>query len=1179
MFKRLTLFFFLLFTGMLLLAQGTSNKGTDFWLGYGNHVNGYSNNSQQMAIYVTSDVATSVTVAVPGVFYTQTQNVGANSVTTFDIPQSAYLGATTVAVNKGIHITAAKPVVAYAHVYNQSVSGATLVLPTNALGKDYYSINYTQTANSTDSFCWFFVVAVEDNTQIVITPAASNQNGLAVGVESAAINLSKGDVYQVLGTAGNITGGSAGSDLTGSKIRSVSTTAAPCKKIAVFSGSGKISIGCATNNAPGSSDNLYQQVYPTATWGKTFITVPLKSRNYDIYRIIKSDPAAVVKLNGAVVPAASFVNNFYYEFSGTTVNSIESDQPIQVVQYATTQNRGLPNCATQAETNGDPEMIFLNPLEQTLKTITMFSSGKYLIRTHFINVVMPTGDVASFKLDGIDASGQFAAVPGVAGYSYAQLSVTEGIHNLSANGGFNAIAYGFGQAESYGYAAGANLVSKGIEAVNGSQKTTSTGCVGEAFKFQIPLPYTPTDFKIDLGDGLKSIPVTATGSYQENNITYTVYELAKDLFFTKIQTYPIQLFVGKSNSDCGSIEEYSIDFPVYELPAAKFELPAEACIQSAVSFTDKSTGDAVNKLTNWFWDFGDNTFSTDQNPKHTYQNSGTYDVKLTVQGESGCSAPVSMQTIRINALPVARFTVGALSCEKLAISFTDQSTSADGTIVSRTWHFGDGKDTTVTAAGPVNHVYDTHGTYTVTLDVTTDKTCRSVQVSLPVIVRPLPVPDFELPDFCLNDAFARFTNKSTISDNSALTYAWDFGDRHATAARPNTSTQASPVHNYTQVGIYTVRLTVTSAYGCVAVLEKEFTVNGSIPKAAFTVQNENALCSSDSVHFTDNSSVDFGEITKIDWYFDADGSPTVKFTDNDPALRLNAPRSYAWLYPVLRAPLYQRTVRVRMVVYSGGSCTSETSKTITLKAVPLVAFDALPDICQEAGIYSIGQARETTAHAGTAVFSGKGVTATGLFDPLLAGPGTHAITYTFTGTNGCSAAVTQTITVQPTPKADAGADRKALEGQEVTLTGTGTGHNVSYRWTPSTGLSDDDIPAPVFTATDDITYTLTVTTAEGCSHSDPIFIKVLKAPVAPNTFTPNGDGINDTWEIPYLKDYAAPVVDVFNRNGEQVYRSAGYTIAWDGTRNGSQLPSGVYFYIINPGSGRKPVYGSVAILR
>ncbi len=82
----------------------------------------------------------------------------------------------------------------------------------------------------------------------------------------------------------------------------------------------------------------------------------------------------------------------------------------------------------------------------------------------------------------------------------------------------------------------------------------------------------------------------------------------------------------------------------------------------------------------------------------------------------------------------------------------------------------------------------------------------------------------------------------------------------------------------------------------------------------------------------------------------------------------------------------------------------------------------------------------------------------------------------------------------------------------------------------------------------------------------------------PNTFTPNGDGVNDIWDITNLDTYSNITVNVFNRNGTRVYFSNSYTIAWDGNYSGAKVPDGVYYYIIT-GVNAKPLTGHVTVVR
>ena len=154
-----------------------------------------------------------------------------------------------------------------------------------------------------------------------------------------------------------------------------------------------------------------------------------------------------------------------------------------------------------------------------------------------------------------------------------------------------------------------------------------------------------------------------------------------------------------------------------------------------------------------------------------------------------------------------------------------------------------------------------------------------------------------------------------------------------------------------------------------------------------------------------------------------------------------------------------------------------------------------------------------------------------------------------------------------------------LDGGRIKLPAVATGNNLTYKWTPALYLDKDDVLNPVTTPTNDITYTLTVTTDKGCTASTKIFIKVLKFPEVPNSFSPNGDGVNDTWNLKYLESYPDATVQIFNRYGEKLFQIVNYLTPWDGTKNGSALPVGTYYYIINPQNGRKIITGSVTIIR
>jgi len=120
---------------------------------------------------------------------------------------------------------------------------------------------------------------------------------------------------------------------------------------------------------------------------------------------------------------------------------------------------------------------------------------------------------------------------------------------------------------------------------------------------------------------------------------------------------------------------------------------------------------------------------------------------------------------------------------------------------------------------------------------------------------------------------------------------------------------------------------------------------------------------------------------------------------------------------------------------------------------------------------------------------------------------------------------------------------------------------------------------PTVTPHSDILYSFEATNEDGCSAMSFVQVKLLLEPIIPNAFSPNGDGINDTWNIRHLSDYAQSTIDIFDRYGRIVYKATGYNTPWDGKLSGKDLPVGTYYYIIRPGSGRKVTTGSVTILR
>lgn len=177
-------------------------------------------------------------------------------------------------------------------------------------------------------------------------------------------------------------------------------------------------------------------------------------------------------------------------------------------------------------------------------------------------------------------------------------------------------------------------------------------------------------------------------------------------------------------------------------------------------------------------------------------------------------------------------------------------------------------------------------------------------------------------------------------------------------------------------------------------------------------------------------------------------------------------------------------------------------------------------------------------------------------------------TYNLTVSNdGCAAPVppaTVTVKVLKSPQAIAGQTVKIFAGQAALLNGTAKGDNVNYYWTPNLYINNTTSLTPTVSPPQDQLYTLHVISNAGCGIStDNVFVRVYQQLTIPNTFTPNGDGKNDKWDINNLSTYPNALLTVYNRNGQPVFQSRGYPNAWDGTYNGAPLPAGTYYYVID----------------
>ncbi|SFE97107.1 gliding motility-associated C-terminal domain-containing protein [Chitinophaga sp. CF118] len=944
----------LLLIGGKANAQELSNKGKEFWVGYGHHqfMEPLGSNSQDMVIYLSAEQAATVTVTVDGTPWTRTYSLAANTVIAtepipksgpndarlFSVPPSyGGTGGEGIFTNKGIHIQSNVAIVAYAHIFGSASSGATMLMPVNTWGYSYISLN-SQQNYADDCFSWMYVIAKENNTVIEIKPSEPSRNGRVANVPFT-ITLNKGEIYQLVGAS---LGGGRGRELTGTTVKSLGNSDGKCFPVAVFSGSSRTAINCSGSNIV-TGDNNMQQVFPFQSWGKRYLTAPISgastfSYQTNIYKIVVKDPTTVVKVNGNTL--SGLTPHSCYEFESRTADYIESDKPILVAQFMASGG-GCPF------TNGlgDPEMIYLSPIEQATKRVAFYRNTVEYIEVNALLMVIPDGGLTSLLIDGSNTYDVAYPHPNKPGYSVVvkrwKSAVAQCI--VSSDSAFNAITYGLGSFESYGYNAGTylnNLNAIGQihnEADTSAKQQSDFTCVNTPVNLSVLFTYQPTKLVWQLSklgtavtpsaDITDNAPVAIKQVTIKGN-NYYQYTLPQTYQFAAAGDYDISvLSTAPHIQNCNNTEEIIYTVTVKGKPAAVATYQnASGCANDSVHFAGQSTGNGY-QINRWEWDFSKGIIAKEKNTTQLFA-TGVQPVKLTVISAEGCVADTSFN-IDIYPVPHADFTVGNSICQGVPVRITDKSSITAGTISSWEWTFGDSSSATKLTAAPFDKIFTTAGTLPVKLLITSDHSCKK-DTSINVTVHAAPFADFSLPkSVCMPEGEAVFTNLTTISDQSVLTYQWNFGDGSSAV------TTKSPVHAYAAENDYAVKLEVNTAFGCKDDTTKYLNAFFDKPVADFTVTPE-TLCQGTDNSFTDKSTAANSVIQSWAWDFGDGSSNGVR----NPAKRYAEAGDYTVQLSVTSAagcislPV-TKTVKVYLqpVVDAGPSFTVEFGSTIQFQPV------------------------------------------------------------------------------------------------------------------------------------------------------------------------------------------------------------------------------------------------------
>ncbi|MCP9750789.1 PKD domain-containing protein [Ferruginibacter sp. HRS2-29] len=1187
---RLLFTLILLHVTIVLSAQDKSNRGKEFWLAYGYDYSFFNEtpvNFQELALYISTEQAATVTVSITNTGYTQTLIIPANTVNaSILIPKSGPDDARTLTDglnNRGIHIVSNVPVAVYAHVYSTMVSGATMLMPVETYGYTYYSINYYQTTSQSspnDWYSWFYAVATEDNTRLEITPSDTTKNGWLPG-QTYTVNLNKGESYHVFGKAiFNGDPAKASKDMTGSKILSIAGADGKCHPVGVFSGSGGIRL-CRGDGG----EFVHQQVFPAQAWGTRYLTyhtanntnTDIRETNRNYYRICVADPTAVVKKNGVVM--TGLIKNFFYEYMDSTGGDfIESDKPVIVSQYTPNKNQcwNFPTTTPSPPSYGDPEMFYLSPIEQGQKSVLFYTSRKSSIDYVYANIHLPTAATASLRVDGnVVPAAQIIPHPNYPAYSVALVRFIGAAaqHRITCDEAFTATVYGIGNYESYGYNVGCfinNLNSYGSikNTFNTSGNIDTFTCPKTQSRLFIKTAYLLTSIHWKLseaGGGLNpnvdsviNNPVPL-GNETINGRKYYTYTLQQDFTFTTPGTYTIPVTYQSPDIDnCGHTETSGITVVVKPGPSADFSVSAQNCLNDSLRFSGIPTSAGFN-ITQYLWTFEDNTSAGTVNTVKKFNIAGPQDVRYRIFADNGCTGDTT-KVVNILESPVAKFGYGATLCAGSNVEFTDTSSVVNGSIVSWQWNFGDGQSETRSSGATFTHQYITAGSYTVYLVVTSDKGCKSDTLKRTFSILPKPVAKFGFDkDICISES-VRFSDSSYVGQ-SLITWQWNFGDG-------NTANNVNHIpfnHPYTSAGNFTVSLVVTGSNGCKSDSFKLPVLVTAKPVVSFTSNGK--MCIDSAVSFV--SSLPFNSSAPATWYWDfGDGQTLVSNTSN------SATHAYS---------SQLTNVTVRHAVKTG--CASDTVYTIIsiINPNPAAVFSILGDtLCENKPLSFIAPVNTAVTSWNWNFGNGTG-SSVPPFTRSYAVAGNYSVSLKVFNTAGCgSNLANKTIAIGATPLVNAGPDLTIESGSSKTIQASiSNPSQYQFLWSPSTYLNNAAILNPVTTPASNVTYRLmAINPASKCIGYDSMIVKIVTDIYVPSAFTPNNDTRNDTWKIPALEFYPDAMLIVFNRYGQIVFQSKGGGRWWDGTFKGQPQPQGSYVYILRPTANSiHDIKGTVMLLR
>lgn len=648
---------------------------------------------------------------------------------------------------------------------------------------------------------------------------------------------------------------------------------------------------------------------------------------------------------------------------------------------------------------------------------------------------------------------------------------------------------------------------------------------------------TLTSWNWDFGDGNTSTTTSPNHSY------------------TTPGTKNVTLSIASSDG-CVATLTQTID--IYDLPVTNF-IANDTCLGDVTAFTNLSTiGNGV--VANWEWDFGDGTTSTNQDDFHTYASDGIYSVSLIATSDNNCITSLTQQ-VEVFSEPLAAYSFTD-DCLYEEVNFTNNSTINSGQISEWEWDFGDGN---IASDASPNYTYSVDGVYTVTLIITSDNGCDDT-LSQTITRYPIPEPSFTADPECLYTPIT-FNNISTINAPDNITsWVWNFGDGSAL------NSDQSPIHTYPSEGDYNVTLIASSNNGCITTFEDTVTVY-PIPVASFY---STVICENEPpTNFTNQSTIASGSIVTTSWDF---GDGNLSSLPN-PSNYYNQAGDYS----------------TQLIVISNFGCEDTIENPVSVLEKPTVEFvsdklEGCSPVCVNLSDLSV----TTNSNMVAWEWNLGNVETSSLASPEYCfehldneTDTSFNIELTVTNDLGCTETLLKenyiTVFHNPISSFEALPPNTNMYLSTIGFENNSIGADEYYWDFGDDNTSDLFELENLYSDTGSYFVSLIVNTINSCADTSNSMIRVdaVTSIYVPNTFTPNGDGENDIFNV---VGYNLQNIElsIFDKWGTLIYFTDDLQRGWDGEHKTVPAKTDTYIWKLSviDGFGESHEYkGHVLLLR